>query len=93
MIYCIYIYIHIYIYILLKLNTRIIMRYVNNVCVNQDDVNYCGCDLNTTIQHESMYDSAPTRLAISTYLKHMGVEPKIEGKTPKMDGENNGKPY
>ena len=23
----------------------------------------------------------------------MGVEPKIGGKTPKMDGENKGKPY
>ena len=23
----------------------------------------------------------------------MGVEPKIGGKLPKMDGENNGKPY
>ena len=23
----------------------------------------------------------------------MGVEPKIGGKPPKMDGENNGKPY
>ena len=23
----------------------------------------------------------------------MGVEPKIGGKKPKMDGENNGKPY
>ena len=23
----------------------------------------------------------------------MGVEPKIVGKTPKMDGENKGKPY
>ena len=24
---------------------------------------------------------------------YMGVEPKIEGKPPQMDGENNGKPY
>ena len=24
---------------------------------------------------------------------NMGVEPKIVGKPPKMDGENNGKPY
>ncbi len=23
----------------------------------------------------------------------MGVEPKIGGETPNMDGENNGKPY
>ena len=24
---------------------------------------------------------------------YMGVNPKIGGKPPKMDGENNGKPY
>ena len=27
------------------------------------------------------------------FLPIIGVEPKNRGKTPKMDGENNGKPY
>ena len=31
-------------------------------------------------------------VCVYTYV-HMGVNPKIGGKTPKMDGENNGKPY
>ena len=26
-------------------------------------------------------------------MSDMGVEPKIGGKSPKLDGENNGKPY
>ena len=30
---------------------------------------------------------------LSTNKAEMGVEPKNRGKTPKMDGENNGKPY
>ena len=30
---------------------------------------------------------------LDTRYFHTGVEPKIRGFSPKMDGENNGKPY
>ena len=32
-------------------------------------------------------------LSIQLYGDYLGVEPKIAGKPPKMDDENNGKPY
>ena len=32
-------------------------------------------------------------LSMARDSQHMGVNPKIGGKPPKMDGENNGKPY
>ena len=32
-------------------------------------------------------------LSMARDSQHMGVEPKIGGKPPKMDGENNGNPY
>ena len=34
-----------------------------------------------------------TDIEVKTWTEKLGVEPNIGGNTPKMDGENNGKPY
>ena len=39
------------------------------------------------------FENYPPNRGLEHYV-HLGVEPKNRGKTaPKMDGENNGKPY
>ena len=48
-------------------------------------------ELKMGCSHEPFQQFKYDQLCIALFNR--GVEPKIRGKTPKMDDENNGKPY